>query len=130
MARLLGWLPLFLFVASFVSHEAVAQTIQDVHVFQAAGTPGGEASFYLEITGQDFPAQADLRMFIAPQRGLSGQPEVVSAANSRIVAKFTASKNYFPSTVGVAGAGGLTAHSTCLRTPTRTRISLGSTTLK
>jgi len=106
MARLLLWGPLFLFAASLaVSPEADAQTIQDVHVFQAAGSPGGETSSFLEITGQDFPARADLRVFIAPQRGLTGQPQIVSASNSQIVVKFTASADYFPATVGVAGTG-------------------------
>lgn len=107
MPRLVRWLPLGLVLASLtLSSGASAQTIQDVHVFQAAGTPGGEASFYLEITGQSFPAQADVRVFIAPQTGLSGQPQIVSATNTLIIVKLAASKNYSPSTVGVAGAGG------------------------
>src|SRR6266852_2026577 len=108
MARLLGWLPLSLFLASSsLSQPASAQIIEDVHVFQTAGRPEGEASSYLEITGRDFPAQTDLRVFIAPQRGLAGQPQIVSAANSLIVVKFAASKDYFPTTVGVAGTGGV-----------------------
>jgi len=90
-------------VVHLLGASANAQTIQNVRVFRATDTPGGDASFYVEITGQNFPDRADLRVFVAPQRGLSNQPQIVSATNSLIGVRFTATMTYFPATVGVAG---------------------------
>jgi hypothetical protein len=60
-------------------------------------------SFYLEITGQNLPDIADLRVFVAPQQGVSAQPQIVLATSSLITVRFSASATYFPKTVGVAG---------------------------
>ena len=79
--------------------------ITGMNVFQAAATPDGNASFYLEISGESLPT-ASPTVFVAPQKGVTGTLDVVSAKDSQIVVKFTASKDYFPSTVGVAGTGG------------------------
>jgi len=106
MARFSARLFPLLIIAACSGSTSSAQTIQDVHVLQAVPTSSGDVSFYLEITGRDFPAAADLRVFVAPQEGISVQPQVVSGTDSQIVAKFTATKDYFPATVGVAGAKG------------------------
>jgi hypothetical protein len=79
--------------------------ITGVNVFQTAATPDGNASFYLEISGQSLPTASPV-VFLAPQKGVTGTLDVVSAKDSQIVVKFTASKDYFPSTVGLAGTGG------------------------
>jgi hypothetical protein len=80
--------------------------IKSVHIFQAAGTPNGEASYYMEITGESFPDKP--KLFLAPQEGLSQTkpPEAVTRSSSQIGVNFTASKGYFPSTVGLVGADG------------------------
>jgi hypothetical protein len=93
--------------------------ITGVNVFQTAPTPDGNASFYLEISGQSLTT-ASPAVFLAPQKGVTGTLDVVSAKDSQIVVKFTASKDYFPSTVGVVGTGG--ANSTFDLTEKRLRI--------
>jgi len=90
--------------------QAAASTqpiqIESVHIFQAAGTPNGEASYYMEITGESFPGKP--KLFLAPQQGLSQTkpPEAVTISSTQIGVNFTAAKGYFPSTVGLVGADG------------------------
>ena len=80
--------------------------IKSVLVFQTAETAEGEASYYMEITGDSFPDKPTL--FLAPEQDLSQTkpPEVVTRSSSQIVVKFTAAKGYFPATVGLVGSDG------------------------
>ena len=82
-----------------------APEITGVSVFQTAATQDDNGSFYLEISGKSLPTTSPT-VFLAPQKGITGTPDVVSAKDSQIVVKFTASKGYFPSTIGVGGTGG------------------------
>jgi hypothetical protein len=86
--------------------NAPTPEITGVNVFQTAATPDGNASLYLEINGQSLPTTSPV-VFLAPQKGLIGPLDVVSAKDTQVIVKFTASKDYFPSTVGVGGTGGV-----------------------
>lgn len=86
------------------TRNASAQTIQEVHVFQAAGPPGAETPLLVEIRGKDFPAEP--RVLVDPLKGLTREPERLSATGSLVVLKLTTSAGYFPATVGLVGASG------------------------
>ena len=89
------------------TRNASAQTIQEVHVFQAAGPPGAETPLLVEIRGKDFPAEP--RVLVDPLKGLTREPERLSATGSLVVLKLTTSAGYFPATVGLVGSNGALA---------------------
>jgi hypothetical protein len=79
--------------------------VTSVNIFQTTETSTEEGTFYLEIVGQSLPTVKP-GIFIAPQEGLADHTtEVISSTASRIVARFSASKGYFPSSIAVAGTG-------------------------
>lgn len=79
--------------------------IISVHVFEAAEAPKEQGTFYMEITGRYLPT-AGPAVFLAPHEGLADHTtQVISATTSLMVAKFSASRRYFPSSVAVAGTG-------------------------
>ena len=81
--------------------------INSINIFQTAATPQGQATFYLEITGQNLPT-TNASVFIAPHEGITDHTtQVVSSTATLIGVKFSASKGYFPASVAVAGTGGV-----------------------
>lgn len=96
------WLAVF--VCLFAG-SAAAQLIDGIRVFRSTGATAGEIHFYIEVAGRNFPAAADLRVFVAPQTGVRGPLEVVSATDSLIVVRFRATSGYLPASVGIAGPG-------------------------
>ena len=94
----------FLLLLAICIHSPVvgAQGIQieSVKVFSEPNAAGDKATFFLEISGNEFGDDPNkLKVHVTPQAGVVTQPKVLSASPSVVVSRFEASPSYSLRTV-------------------------------
>ena len=74
--------------------------IESVKVFPDPNATGDKATFFLEISGNEFGDDPnELKVYVTPQTGVVAQPEILSAKPSAVAARFEASPSYSLGTV-------------------------------